>query len=72
MRSSREIITEYTSEQRPKCEDGSDDFIEGKLDLAQRLLAKIEEENDCPTWEELEETGMSPKMIEATLNEYKK
>ena len=37
MRSSREIITEYTSEQRPKCEDGSDDFIEGNFNTAQRL-----------------------------------
>ena len=27
---------------------------------------------DGPTWEELAETGMSPKMIEATFNEYKK
>ena len=43
MRSSREIITEYTSEQRPKCEDGSDDFIEGNYHIAQRLLLKIEE-----------------------------
>ena len=37
MRASREVITEYTSEQRPKCEDGSDDFVEGQFDLAQRL-----------------------------------
>ena len=43
MRSSREIITEYTSEQRPKCEDGSDDFIEGNYHIAQRLLLQIEE-----------------------------
>ena len=41
MRSSREIITEYTSEQRPKCEDGSDDFIEGNFNTAQRLLFEL-------------------------------
>ena len=41
MRASREVITEYTSEQRPKCEDGSDDFVEGQFDLAQRLLFQI-------------------------------
>ena len=78
IKSLKEVIAEYTSNDRPKCTDGSDDFIEGKLDLAEKLLAKIEEDfegqisNDCPTWEELAETGMSPKMIEATLNEYKK
>ena len=38
-----EIIAEYTSDQRPKCDDGSDDFIEGNRNLAQRLLLKIEE-----------------------------
>ena len=37
----KEVIAEYTSNDRPKCTDGSDDFIEGKLDLAQRLLTKI-------------------------------
>ena len=41
MRASREVITEYTSDQRPKCDDGSDDFIEGQFDLAQRLLFQI-------------------------------
>ena len=72
IQSSREVIAEYTSEQRSKCEDGSDDFIEGQFDLAERLLSKIKEwENDSkPTWEELAETGMSPKMIEATLDGY--
>ena len=38
-----EIIAEYTSDQRPKGDDGSDDFIEGNRNLAQRLLLKIEE-----------------------------
>ena len=38
-----EIIAEYTSEHRPKCDDGSDDFIEGNRNLAQRLLLKIED-----------------------------
>ena len=38
-----EIIAEYTSDQRPKCDEGSDDFIEGNRNLAQRLLLKIEE-----------------------------
>ena len=42
-----EIIAEYTSEHRPKCDDGSDDFIEGERNLAQRLLLQIEE------WENL-------------------
>ena len=43
IQSSREVIAEYTFEQRPKCDDGSDDFIEGNRNLAQRLLLKIEE-----------------------------
>ena len=43
MRASREIIEEYASDQRPKCDDGSDDFIEGNLNLAQRLLLQIKE-----------------------------
>ena len=38
-----EIIAEYTSDQRPKSDDGSDDFIEGNLNLAQRLLLQIKE-----------------------------
>ena len=46
LESSREVIaeyTEYTDENRPKCDDGADDFIEGNYDTAQRLLLKIEE-----------------------------
>ena len=43
IKSSKEIIEEYASDQRPKCDDGSDDFIEGNRNLAQRLLLKIEE-----------------------------
>ena len=43
IQSSREVIAEYTSEQRPKCDDGSDDFIEGQFDLAERLLSQIKE-----------------------------
>ena len=39
--SSNEAIKEYTSGSRPKCDDGSDDFIEGHRDLAQRLLLQI-------------------------------
>tara|TARA_B100001287_G_scaffold54973_1_gene43458 strand:- start:101 stop:346 length:246 start_codon:yes stop_codon:yes gene_type:complete len=39
----KEIIEEYRSEHRPKCDDGSDDFIEGNLNLAQRLLLQIKE-----------------------------
>ena len=38
-----EIIAEYTSDHRPKCDDGSDDFIEGNRNLARRLLLQIEE-----------------------------
>ena len=38
-----EIIAEYTSDQRPKSDDGSDDFIEGNRNLAQRLLLQIED-----------------------------
>ena len=41
--SSREIIAEYTDEHRPKCDDGSDDFIEGNYNTAQRLLLQIKE-----------------------------
>ena len=43
LESSRQIIAEYTDENRPKCDDGSDDFIEGNYNTAQRLLLKIEE-----------------------------
>ena len=43
LESSRQIIAEYTDENRPKCIDGSDDFIEGNYHIAQRLLLKIEE-----------------------------
>ena len=43
LESSRQIITEYTDENRPKCDDGSDDFIEGNYNTAQRLLLQIEE-----------------------------
>ena len=43
LESSRLIIAEYTDENRPKCDDGSDDFIEGNYHIAQRLLLKIEE-----------------------------
>tara|TARA_R100000388_G_C7223000_1_gene150090 strand:+ start:356 stop:529 length:174 start_codon:yes stop_codon:yes gene_type:complete len=42
IKSLKEVIAEYTSNDRPKCTDGSDDFIEGKLDLAEKLLAKIQ------------------------------
>ena len=43
LESSREVIAEYTDNHRLKCDDGSDDFIEGNYDTAQRLLLKIEE-----------------------------
>ena len=43
IQSSREVIAEYTFEQRSKCDDGSDDFIEGQFDLAERLLSQIKE-----------------------------
>ena len=43
LESSRQIIAEYTDENRPKCIDGSDDFIEGNYNTAQRLLLQIEE-----------------------------
>ena len=42
IQSAEEVIEEYTSNYRPKSEDGSDDFIEGNLDLAYRLLSLIE------------------------------
>lgn len=38
-----EIIAEYKSDSRPKCDDGTDDFIEGNRNTAQRLLLKIQE-----------------------------
>ena len=43
IQASREVIAEYTFEQRSKCDDGSDDFIEGQFDLAERLLSQIKE-----------------------------
>ena len=43
LESSSQIIAEYTDENRPKCIDGSDDFIEGNYNTAQRLLLQIEE-----------------------------
>ena len=43
LKSSREIIAEYADENRPKCNDGSDDFIEGNYNTAQRLVLQIEE-----------------------------
>jgi|TARA_R100000482_G_scaffold55466_1_gene19880 hypothetical protein len=42
IKSLKEVIAEYISHSRSKCDDGSDDFIEGKLDLAEKLLAKIQ------------------------------
>ena len=53
--SSNEVIEEYTSDtsgSRPKCDDGSDDFIEGHRDLAQRLLLQI------GVWEEDKEEDL--------------
>ena len=36
-------------------------------------MKRVPDENDYgERWEELAESGMSPKMIEARLNEYKK
>ena len=43
LESSRQIIAEYTDENRPKCDDGSDDFVEGQFDLAERLFSRIKE-----------------------------
>ena len=43
LESSRQIIAEYKDENRPKCIDGSDYFIEGNYISAQRLLLQIEE-----------------------------
>jgi len=43
IQSSREVIAEYTDNHRLKCDDGSDDFIEGNYNTAQRLLLQIEE-----------------------------
>ena len=36
-----ELISEYTSDERPKCDDGSDDFIEGHRCMARKLLLQI-------------------------------
>ena len=41
LESSRLIIAEYTDENRPKCDDGSDDFIEGN-DADADLWDKVE------------------------------
>ena len=48
IQSSREVIAEYTSDHRPKCDDGSDDFVEGNYHIAQRLLLQIEEWKNQP------------------------
>ena len=40
---SKEIIAEYKGDSRPKCDDGTDDFIEGNYNTAQRLLLQIQE-----------------------------
>ena len=42
IQASREVIAEYAFDQRPKCDDGSDDFIEGNYNTAQRLLFELE------------------------------
>ena len=39
----KEVIAEYESDARPKCVNGSDDFIEGQVDLAEKLLFQIAE-----------------------------
>ena len=43
IQSSREVIAEYTDNHSPKCDDGSDDFVEGQFDFAERLFSKIKE-----------------------------
>ena len=43
IKSAQEVITEYKNDYRPKCTDGTDDFIEGNLNLAKKLLNKIKE-----------------------------
>ena len=70
---SEENQDEIDSGHRPECEDGSDEIIEALGDYASALLSQIKkwENNSDPTWEQLEQTGMSPKMIEATLDGYK-
>ena len=39
----KEVIAEYESDARPKCVNGSDDFIEGQVYLAEKLLFQIAE-----------------------------
>ena len=37
----QEVIDEYESGLRPKCTDGSDDIIEGRVESANALLEQI-------------------------------
>ena len=37
----KEVIAEYESNSRPKCTDGSDNFIEGQVEFAEKLLVQI-------------------------------
>ena len=63
--SSNEVIEEYTSDKfgsRPKCDDGSDDFIEGHRDLAQRLLLQI------GVWEEKIDKEEDLEIIDEVIN----
>ena len=62
--SSNEVIEEYTSDKfgsRPKCDDGSDDFIEGHRDLAQRLLLQI------GVWEEKTDNEEDLKLLDDVI-----
>jgi len=63
----QEVIDEYEGGLRPKCTDGTDDMIEGRVESANALLEQIKKWESQETWESLAEQGHSPQMIESIL-----
>ena len=63
----QEVIDEYEGGLRPKCTDGTDDMIEGRVESANALLEQIKKWESQETWDSLAEQGHSPQMIESIL-----
>ena len=68
----QEVIDEYEGGLRPKCTDGTDDMIEGRVESANALLEQIKKWESQETWDSLAEQGHSPQMIESILADNKK
>jgi len=68
----QEVIDEYEGGLRPKCTDGTDDMIEGRVESANALLEQIKKWESKETWDSLAEQGHSPQMIESILADNKK